>query len=193
MTTIEEQMKKHEKLVYFMVNEMFKGTEYLDYSVQTRGFEREDVYHVGKIGLWKALKSFDELKGIKFSSYATRCIRNEILNEIVNRIPIKGTPRHLDMGTRMRMAITKDIDDVKMQKYERSNSFEDDTIHNMLFRDNSEGLTERELKVIKMRMDLYSFTDIGKELGCSRQNVNVILARVQRKLGKLKRELVGWN
>ena len=39
----------------------------------------EDVSSVGKIGLIKAAQAFDESKGVKFSTYASRCIQNEIL------------------------------------------------------------------------------------------------------------------
>lgn len=39
----------------------------------------EDLYSVGIIGLIKAINSFDVEKGYKFSTYATRVIRNEIL------------------------------------------------------------------------------------------------------------------
>lgn len=39
----------------------------------------EDLYSVGIVGLVKAVNSFDAEKGFKFSTYATRVIRNEIL------------------------------------------------------------------------------------------------------------------
>ena len=43
------------------------------------GFDVEDLVSVGNIGLIKAVESFDREKGFNFSSYATRCIDNEIL------------------------------------------------------------------------------------------------------------------
>ena len=39
----------------------------------------EDLYSIGIIGLIKAVKSYDVERGFKFSTYATRVIRNEIL------------------------------------------------------------------------------------------------------------------
>ncbi len=39
----------------------------------------EDLISIGTIGLIKAVDSFDYSKGTKFSSYASRCIENEIL------------------------------------------------------------------------------------------------------------------
>lgn len=39
----------------------------------------DDLISIGTIGLIKAVNSFDPQKGIKLSSYASRCIENEIL------------------------------------------------------------------------------------------------------------------
>jgi len=41
--------------------------------------ETEDIIGSGSVGLVKAIKTFDVSKGYKFSSYAGRCIENEIL------------------------------------------------------------------------------------------------------------------
>ncbi len=43
------------------------------------GAEFEDLISVGSIGLLKAAGYFREDKNVKFSTYAARCIRNEIL------------------------------------------------------------------------------------------------------------------
>ena len=41
--------------------------------------DRDDLVSIGTIGLIKAIDSFKSDKGIKLSSYASRCIENEIL------------------------------------------------------------------------------------------------------------------
>lgn len=41
--------------------------------------EQNDLISIGTIGLIKAIDSFDESKGIRLSSYAARCVENEIL------------------------------------------------------------------------------------------------------------------
>lgn len=40
---------------------------------------REDLIEEGMVGLVKAAASFDETRGIRFSTFAARCIRNEML------------------------------------------------------------------------------------------------------------------
>lgn len=41
--------------------------------------DQEDLISIGTIGLIKAIDSFDMRKGIRLSSYASKCIENEIL------------------------------------------------------------------------------------------------------------------
>ena len=42
-------------------------------------FEQNELISVGSIGLLKAIKTYRDSKGSSFSTYATRCIENEIL------------------------------------------------------------------------------------------------------------------
>ena len=40
--------------------------------------EQDDLISIGTIGLIKAVNTFDESKGIKLATYASKCIENEI-------------------------------------------------------------------------------------------------------------------
>ncbi|OMC99162.1 sigma-70 family RNA polymerase sigma factor [Paenibacillus sp. FSL R5-0636] len=46
---------------------------------KTTGVEYLELFQEGSIGLVKAARSFDETKNFRFSTYATRCIQNEML------------------------------------------------------------------------------------------------------------------
>ena len=68
--SLEEQHElvlKNQKFVYFLVNKL--AIDPSDY---------DDVVSIGKIGLIKAAATFDETQKIQFSTYASRCINNEI-------------------------------------------------------------------------------------------------------------------
>ncbi len=41
--------------------------------------DQDDLVSIGTIGLIKAVNTFDQTKGIRLSSYAARCIENEVL------------------------------------------------------------------------------------------------------------------
>ena len=45
----------------------------------------DDMFSVGRLGLLKAALTFDEIWGVKFASYAMRCITNEIFAELRRR------------------------------------------------------------------------------------------------------------
>lgn len=59
------------KLCYYSVNK-FKQNVY----------DKEDMIQTAMIGLWKACKSYDESRSIKFSGYAMKCINNELLMQM---------------------------------------------------------------------------------------------------------------
>ena len=69
-TNVENNMG----LVYYIVKGYAKT---IDLSNTSDTFE--DLVSIGTIGLIKAVNTFDEDKGYKFATYATRCIHNEIL------------------------------------------------------------------------------------------------------------------
>ena len=64
-----ELICKNARLVYFIVYK-----KYL-YS----GYEIDDLISIGTLGLIKAVDTYDVNKNVMFSSYALRCIENEIL------------------------------------------------------------------------------------------------------------------
>lgn len=66
----EELFEKHRKLVYYIAK---KNRIFLDSN------DYEDIIQVGNIGLIKAIRSYAISKNIKFATYASVCIRNEML------------------------------------------------------------------------------------------------------------------
>lgn len=65
---IEEKIKKNIKLVDYFMKFVHGVTP----------DNRDDVYQAGLIGLWQAIKTFDESRNCKFSSYAGVCIKREM-------------------------------------------------------------------------------------------------------------------
>lgn len=65
----EEKLIKHNMRLVAHISKKYKNSE----------IEQEDLISIGTIGLMKAIKTFDYSKGNSFSTYASRCIENEIL------------------------------------------------------------------------------------------------------------------
>lgn len=63
-----ELIEKNMGLVFFIAQKYFDA-----------GIDSDDAISAGSLGLVKAANSFDPAKKIKFSTYAGRCIENEIL------------------------------------------------------------------------------------------------------------------
>lgn len=59
----------------------------------------EDLYQIGCIGLVNARNNFDESKNIAFSTYATKCIYNQIMGELRNQAkPSKNTKNTVSLN-----------------------------------------------------------------------------------------------
>jgi len=66
----KEKLALHNiRLVLHKVQNKFKDADY----------DKKDLVAIGNVGLVKAINSFDMSKGHAFSTYASRCIENEIL------------------------------------------------------------------------------------------------------------------
>lgn len=75
------------RLVLYVVGERFKSFTYL----------KKDLVASGNIGLIKAVDTYDMSRGVEFSTYAFRCINNEILQFLKKlRIAIVGQRHFLN-------------------------------------------------------------------------------------------------
>lgn len=76
----QELFNENTKLVHHLIHTKFRG--YLSHTL-----EYEDLYQIGCMGLYQAAESFDESRGVKFSTYAIRVIMNELLMAVKRRRP----------------------------------------------------------------------------------------------------------
>lgn len=67
---VEQKIIENEKLVHFVIGRYFPGYR-----------KDEDIVQCGQIGLWKACENFDGERS-RFSTFAARCIFNEIAKEL---------------------------------------------------------------------------------------------------------------
>lgn len=116
--------------------------------------DQDDLVSIGTIGLIKAINTFDMDKNIKLSSYASRCIENEILMHFRN---LKKSSQNVSLEDAV--DIDKDGNTLKLMDLL---SIDDDFADNLDKKLNlqkinkylTETLTKRELQIINLRYGL---------------------------------------
>lgn len=152
------------------------------------GKDYEDLISIGTIGLIKSIGKFDESKGIRFATYAVRCIHNEILmclrneKKLVNEVSM-NEPIGFDYeGNEINlMDILCDEEESVFNEV----NLKIDT--KKLYEGVEEALDEREREIIILRYGLYgkkalAQKSIAKRLGISRSYVSRIEKKAIEKL-----------
>jgi len=69
---------------------------------QNRGYEHDDLFQLGSIGLIKAIDNFDESFGVMFSTYAVPLIMGEIKRFIRDDGPVKVSRTLKELNVKLR-------------------------------------------------------------------------------------------
>lgn len=139
--------------------------------------EPEELVSIGTFGLMKAVDTFDYHKGARFSTYAARCVENEIL------MHFRARKKHLTDISMNEPAMTdKDGNTLTLM-----DTLEDGTDlveqaelsiqTRLLYRFLHECLNERELEIISLRYGLYGHIphtqmEVAQKLNISRSYVS---------------------
>lgn len=141
--------------------------------------EQDDLVSIGTIGLIKAINTYKPEKNIRLSSYASRCIENEILMHFRN---IKKASHDISLDD----SIDTDKDgnpltliDVVSIDYDIVEDIDNKMNLDKLYVYIDEVLNEREKEIIKYRFGLYNVDpltqrEIAKKLNISRSYVSRI-------------------
>lgn len=134
--------------------------------------EFDDLVSVGSIGLIKAANSFDPLKNVQFSTYASHCIKNEILmylrKNMTPEIPLEEWKEEAFFGSE------EDLVWVEMErKINRGN-----------LKEIAERLPPRQKKIIYLRFGL------DGEPEQSQKNVAAITGVSQSCVSKVERKFI---
>ena len=158
---------------------------------QSPGEDLDDLISTGTIGLIKAVSTFDAAKSARLSTYAARCIDNELLmmlrarkkssREVSLYEPI-GTDREGNEISLLDIIESPPVDIV--EEY----STRSDIQHLLTIM--SEALSEKEYKVICLRYGLFGTDEqtqreIAEQLHISRSYVSRIEKNALKKLRKL--------
>ena len=156
----------------------------------TNSLEADDLLSVGTIGLIKAIDTFDYKKNVQLSTYAARCINNEIL------MLIPANKKHKNVVSLSSLTTNSDDDkDLELKDVLASDDEEIfDQVENSLMLQKikkiiEQKFDEREKKVIKLRYGIdcekaMTQKEVAEVLGISRSYIS----RIENKTLKIIKE-----
>ncbi len=145
------------------------------------GLESEDLYQEGMMGFVSAVYSFDDCRGVKFSTYSLSASVNRMLTAI----------RDSNNGSGTAMISYVPLDE-NMEILSETPSPEEAVIHReeldevMTFLDNN--LSKMERRVLKLLLLGVSYAEIADIIDCSAKSVDNTIQRIRRKIRAFKSE-----
>lgn len=155
---------------------------------ENSGEDMEDLISIGTIGLIKAIRTYNDDRGVKLATYAARCIENEVLMHLRNIKKVKQEVFLYDP-----IGYDKEGNEISLIDVLTADNEIIETVEAKLqeekVRGNLDVLSRRERQVIEMRYGLFNGLketqrEIAKKLGISRSYVSRIEKRALRKLIK---------
>ena len=150
--------------------------------------ETDDLISIGTIGLIKAIDTFDDEKGIRLATYASRCIDNELLMML-------RSGKRLSKEVYLYDPIGSDREGNEINLLDIIEEAEVDIVENIvleedikkLYKNISKVLTDREREIICLRYGLsnrkeVTQREIANKLGISRSYVSRIEKKALKKL-----------
>jgi len=152
------------------------------------GEDMEDLISIGTIGLIKAIRTFNEERGVRLATYAARCIENEVLMHLRNIKKVKQEVSIYDP-----IGYDKEGNEISLIDILTTDNEIIDLLEAKLQEEKIKSkmgvLTRRERQVIEMRYGLFTGLketqrEIARKLGISRSYVSRIEKRALKKLIK---------
>lgn len=174
----DRTIRENERLIYYIIRNKLNRND-LVYD--------EDIVQCGRIGIYKAWKSYDHTKA-KWSTYMTTCVTNEIFMEFRRRR--NSNNKFYEDCERL----NRIIDDGKGGECElqdflafEDSSFDDVTSdHEAKWNEIYNSLSLKEKSIIHW-LDLnYTQSDIGGMLGISQSYVSRLIKQLKNKIQKWK-------
>ncbi len=153
---------------------------------ESSGEDMEDLISIGTIGLIKAIKTFNDERGVRLATYAARCIENEVLMYLRTTKKVKQEVSIYDP-----IGYDKDGNEISLLDVLSVDNEIFDTVEAKLqeekVRSKIGALSQRERQVIEMRYGLFNGLketqrEIARKLGISRSYVSRIEKRALKKL-----------
>lgn len=151
------------------------------------GAEREDIMQEGLIGLYKAIRNYDDDKQNSFKSFANLCIERQLITAIKSSNRQKHMPLNSYLSLNM-SAYDEEDDNTSIYEVFDANLVEDplDTITKMEYYKSVESVIEKSLsdferQVLTELINGNSYVSIAEKLDAPVKSVDNAIQRIRKK------------
>ncbi len=180
---------KDEEAINKLIVHNLRLVVYIAKKFENTGVPVDDLSSIGTMGLIKAVRSFVPSKNIKFATYASRCVENEILMFLRRR-----SNKNIDISMDDALSTDADgnelnlIDVLYTDENEISKNMEAESDRDMIWK-SLECLTEREKEIMIMRYGLKGAREktqkeVADIIGISQSYISRLEKRILKKLKK---------
>lgn len=169
----DKLVEENQRLVYYLY-EKLKRTPFV---IQNK----DDIISEGMVGLVKAANNFDHTRGIRFSTFAARCINNEMLmfirrvgRQTTNEVSLFAPVGHDEDGSEITYA------DILSDENDRP----EQSIAEYAIEIYMEGQSEIDREIISALRQGYKQKEIAALVGLKQPTVSRHLRRLRKEISK---------
>jgi len=159
------------------------------------GAEFDDLIQEGMIGLYKAIRIYDETKNHSFSAFASLCIHRQIQNAVKNANRKKNSPLNSyipikyydgsnvsDEDSVLRLVIADENSDIEQ-------NYIDEEINTIMLSKVKDILTDEQFNILKLFINGDSYFEIANKTNLTTKKVDNTLQAIKKKLKTIGGEL----
>ncbi|WP_418965037.1 sigma-70 family RNA polymerase sigma factor [Cetobacterium sp.] len=171
--SIEKIVTEYRNLIYIRNKRLF-----------LKGAEREDLVQEGMIGLMKAIKSFDENKSACFSTFASICIKRQIITAVKNY----NSERNKNLNSAMQGEVYSELEelirynDPSLKYHTPEQIVIGKELMKLLKKYLKDNLSRLEREVFTYMVKGYGYLEIAKKLRKDPKAIDNSMQRIKKKV-----------
>ncbi len=152
------------------------------------GGEFEDIIQEGMIGLYKAIQNFSDNKNASFKTFASMCIKHQI----ISAIKVASSQKNMVLSSALPISEQNDEEDDSLEIILPSSLpqpdqtvFEKESIAELQEKI-KKTLSALEIKVLSLYLKGFSYNEISEKANMSKKSIDNALTRIKSKLQFIK-------
>ncbi|MBQ2706424.1 MAG: sigma-70 family RNA polymerase sigma factor [Agathobacter sp.] len=152
------------------------------------GGETEDLIQEGMIGLFKAMRDFDQRREVSFFSFAELCINRQLYSAL----EASNRKKHIPLNTYISFSNKEDADGVSLEQMLTDETASPEQLmiehesKEEFFQRLQEKLSPMEKKVLYLYLEGHSYTQIAELMEKTPKSIDNSLQRIRTKIISLK-------